>query len=170
MPIDSCPHTFRALANEMLPADMTRMRRAMSSPLNMLDFGTRGIGPKTILKKLDKQEDFSGCYVLLDGGVPVYVGISRSIVARLESHMKGADYYTATLAYRMAVVDFPHKLTANEAMKDAEFMRLFSAKRDLLRTFQVAFIEMHDPITMCLFEVYCAMELDTATWNSFRTH
>jgi len=55
-------------------------------------------------------------------------------------------------------------------MKDDDFLRLFAARRDSLKTLHVAFIETDDPFDMYLFEVYCAMELDTCRWNSLRTH
>ena len=170
MPIDDCPHTFQTLATDVLPAHMARLREAIASPISMRDFGTKGIGPATILKRLHRNSDFSGCYVLLDGGDPIYVGISRKIVRRLLDHTKGGDYYTATLAYRMAKVEHPNSQTANDAMKDAAFMALFESKKAHIASLNVAFIGLDDPIEMYLFEVYCAMELDTFRWNSFRTH
>ena len=170
MTIDGCNNSFDVLASEVLPARMERMREAIRQPHRMADYAVRGDGPKTILKRLNKQEDFSGCYVFLDDNTPIYVGISRSLVQRLLYHVKGADYYTATLAYRMARAEHGNAQTAKEAMKDADFMRLFGAKKDFLKTLRVAFIEMNDPIEMYLFEVYCAMQLDTSNWNSFRTH
>ncbi len=170
MAIDDCPYSFQQLAAEILPAHMDRMRQALSSPHSMVEFGTRGIGEKTILKRLNRRSDFSGCYVLLEAKTPLYVGISRTIVQRLCSHVKGADYYTATLAYRMAVAEYPNRQTANQAMKDAEFMRLFAEKKEYLKALHVAFIEMTDPVEMYLFEAYCAMQLDTSVWNTFRTH
>ena len=170
MPIDDCPHTFQALARDVLPAHMVRMREAIASPISMQDFGTKGIGPATILNRLQRDSDFSGCYVLLGGEEPIYVGISRKIVQRLLNHTRGRDYYTATLAYRMAKVEHPNAQTAKEAMKDAAFVALFESKKAHIASLNVAFIEIDDPIEMCLFEVYCAMELDTSRWNSFRTH
>lgn len=169
MAIDGCKHSFHNLASKVLPAHMNRMREAISQPHSMGGFGVTGIGAKTILKRLKKQRDFSGCYVLLGRRGSIYVGISRSVVQRLLGHVKGTDYYTATLAYKMARKEHGIDQTANEAMKDDAFMRRFAAKKDFLKTLHVAFIEIDDPIGMHLFEVYCAMELDTSFWNSFRT-
>ena len=56
------------------------MRKAILQPHSMIDFGTKGIGSKTILKKLKRHEDFSGCYALLEGRTPIYAGISRFVV------------------------------------------------------------------------------------------
>lgn len=170
MPIDDCPHTFHHLVTEILPAHMQRMRQAIGSPNALGQFGTRGIGPKTILKRWNRSTDPSGCYVLLDNDTPIYVGISRSIVQRLTDHIKGGDNFTATLAYKMARAEHPTSQTANDAMKDASFMSIFAKNKDYLTTLHVAFIDISDPIELCLFEIYCAMQLDTCRWNTFRTH
>ena len=39
-----------------------------------------------------------------------------------------------------------------------------------LRSLNVAFIEIGNPLELYLFEAYCAMELDTSEWNTFETH
>ena len=51
-----------------------------------------------------------------------------------------------------------------------EFRAAFNEAQALLRTCTVAFIEIPNPLEQYLFEAYCAMELDTAEWNTFRTH
>ncbi len=170
MPIDDCPHSFETLTRKILPGHMCQMREAIESPMRMRHFGTKGVGSKTILSMMNRRDDFSGCYVLVRGRKPIYVGISRSVVNRLQGHVKGRDHYTATLAYQMAFASCRWDGSRSEAMEDKPFMRLFEAKKAVVSKLGVATVEIDDPVTLCLFEVYCAMKLDTARWNSFRTH
>lgn len=55
-------------------------------------------------------------------------------------------------------------------MKDGKFRNAFDEAKALLRDCAVAFIEIDSPLELYLFEAYCAMELDTCEWNTFRTH
>jgi predicted GIY-YIG superfamily endonuclease len=170
MAIDGCRKTFAELAAETLPGDMERIRKEMQSPLQLTEFCTSGRGVRTIVKRLRKQDDFSGCYVLLRKGKPFYVGISRRVVTRLRQHGKGTTQFDASLAYRMAKDKVQHHMTRAAAMKDLGFRRAFDGAKRLLIGSSVAFIEIQDPVELYLFEAYCAMELDTHEWNTFRTH
>jgi predicted GIY-YIG superfamily endonuclease len=169
--IDSCTSTFAELAAVVLPSYMRRLRTAMEKPLSLTEFCIAGVGVKTILRQqLGRASDFSGCYVLLRDGKPFYVGISRGVVGRLRQHGTGKTHYDASLAYRMAFKKEPHKTTRNDAMKNAEFLRAFRKAQQLLNGSSVAFIEISNPLELYLFEGYCAMQLDTSEWNTFRTH
>lgn len=55
-------------------------------------------------------------------------------------------------------------------MKDTDFLRAFAEAQALLLDCHVAFVEIENPLELYLFEAYCAMELDTCEWNTFRTH
>ncbi len=55
-------------------------------------------------------------------------------------------------------------------MNDPAFRAAFEEAQTLLRGCTVAFIEIPNPLELYLFEAYCAMELDTCEWNTFRTH
>lgn len=69
------------------------------------------------------------------------------------------------------VTDKPkHKFTRNEAMNDPAFRQAFDEAKQLLNGCSVAIVPIHNPVELYLFEAYCAMELDTGEWNSFRTH
>jgi predicted GIY-YIG superfamily endonuclease len=168
--IDACTSTFGNLAAVALPQYMAQLRTAMSQPRPLAEFCIRGVGTRTILRQLGRHDDFSGCYVLLREDKPFYVGISRSVVSRLSQHGKGKTHFDASLAYRMACAKMPHAKTRGEAMKDRAFYRVFSEAQELLRASKVAFIEIRNPLELYLFEAYCAMELDTCEWNTFRTH
>jgi predicted GIY-YIG superfamily endonuclease len=168
MLIDGCPHSFKQLADEMLPSDMTRMRVALASSLPMKNL-VKG-GKASILRELKKRADFPGCYVLIENDTPFYVGISRGVVARLIQHVRGKTHFDASLAYRMACTSSPHKLRRSEAMKDAAFSRAFQSEQQRIRNMRAAVIEIREDLELYLFEVYCALELGTAEHNSFRTH
>jgi hypothetical protein len=169
MTIDGCRHDFPGLASEVLPAHMKELKAAMTRPLSMADFSKRGEGVRSLLAKHGLEEDFSGCYVLVDPQ-PIYVGISRGVFARLRQHVTGRTHFDASLAYRMAKEDAPHKHTRDAAMGDVTFKKLFESKRDFLRKLKVATVTIDCPVELHLFEVYAALALKTSKWNTFRTH
>jgi len=149
---------------------MKRMRQAMAKSWQMTLFGTKGVGPKGILERLDLGSDFTGCYVLLENTEPIYVGISRTVVQQLIQHVKGRTHCDASLAYRIASENLPHSLQRAAAMKDPVFKKEFNKAQDYLKSLNVAFIEIQNDLELYLFEVYCAMEFKTSKWNTFRTH
>jgi len=55
-------------------------------------------------------------------------------------------------------------------MEDAGFRGEFEKAQQYLRGLSVAFIEIENPLELYVFEAYAAMALDTAEWNTFRTH
>jgi predicted GIY-YIG superfamily endonuclease len=177
MPIDACPSTFAELAAVILPSHMAKLRQAMTTPFRLADFSAPGVGAKTFLKGLGRSKDFSGCYLILDGSKPMYVGISRRVVHRLQAHCKGNSHFSATLAYSMAKgklsqgsVGEPREMTRDAAMKDVALREAFNTAKQVLRNCNVAFIEIPNPVELYLFEVYAALEFDTGEWNTFRTH
>ena len=70
----------------------------------------------------------------------------------------------------MATNKTGHKMKRADAMQDPVFRKAFDEARALLRGCSVAFIDIDNPLELYLFEAYCAMELDTCEWNTFRTH
>jgi len=170
MAIDDCPYTFRQLTRQRLPQRMRELRRAMRHARRMGDFARPRIGPATLLREMHKSEDFCGCYVLIERRKPFYVGISRRVVHRLIQHVRGRSHYDASLAYRIACGTKRHSLTRRKAMQEKAFKGAFQKAKDRLRRMKVAFVEINDPVELHLFEVYCAMELHTGRWNTFRTH
>ena len=88
----------------------------------------------------------------------------------MRQHSTGSTEFNATLAYRMACEKVAHEMTRADAMKDPAFRAAFNEAQQLLRGCSVAFIEIKNPLELYLFEAYCAMELDTAAWNTFETH
>jgi len=170
VPIDGCIASFAELTVDALPKYMKEMRAAMKRPRPLADFCKKGLGVKSIACELGRERDFSGCYVLIRDAEPFYVGISRGVIGRLRQHGTGKTHFDASLAYRMACQRVTHELTRDQAMKDSTFLKAFEEARELLVGCDVASIEITNPLELYLFEAYCAMELDTHRWNTFRTH
>jgi hypothetical protein len=128
------------------------------------------VGARGIAKRLILPGDFPGCYLFQEGTRAIYVGISRSVLGRIRQHLRGKTHFDASLAYRMAKRKMPTRLQRTEAMQDAAFQVVFEECQAYLRTLQVSFIPIENDLVIYLFEAYCAIELDTADWNTFRTH
>ncbi len=169
MTIDDCHYSFQELAIDILPAHMKRMRDAIANPLPMEKFGCKGVGIARTLDHIKRENDFAGCYVLLDRNQPIYVGISRTVAQRLLQHIKGRTHNDASLAYRIASDHYPHSLKRAVIMKHHAFKEEFEKAKAYCKSLKVAFIEIQNDLELYLFEVYCAMELNTK-WNTFRTH
>jgi hypothetical protein len=170
MPIDGCTHKWPHLSSVVLPDYMAKMRAAIATPIAMRTFAEEKKGAGHCAKHLGLNGDFSGCYVLIEHGKPIYAGISRGVVKRLIQHVRGDDENSASLAYRMAAHKNPHKLRRKVAMAKPAFRAAFESKRAFLCSLDVAFIEIDCPVELYAFELYCSLELDTGQWNTFRTH
>lgn len=170
MPIDNCTDTFDKLASIVLPSHLTRLVGALAHPIPAQKFVGFKSPTKVALSRTGRSTDFPGCYVFINAGKPVYVGISRGVVKRLVQHLNFQSHNTASLAYRIASEDFPHEMKRDQAMKDDEFREVFLSAQGRLREMSVAFIEIGNDLELYLFEVMAAMHFDTAIWNTFRTH
>jgi len=174
MPLHDCRHTFGELAATVLPQHMTHLRSAMKDSRPMEAFARVGVGVKNLLREFGLPRDFAGCYVLIDNGLPTYVGISRGVIGRLRQHVFGKTHFDASLAFRIALKSHPDRtiesLTRSEAMDDPLFGTSFSEAQTYLRSLHVAFVAIENPLELYVFEPYCAIELDTHQWNSFETH
>src|SRR5437867_787776 len=93
---------------------MAELRKKMIAPHKMADFAVEGIGVRSLLQRFQLEDDFRGCYVLLEAQRPVYVGISQGVLQRLRQHVRGATRFDASLAYRMAASRRPHGLTRSD--------------------------------------------------------
>ena len=170
MAIDGCQHSFGELASDVLPKYMAELRRRMANPFALSEFAVERIGVAALCGRFALATDFSGCYVLLETGRPIYVGISRVVLQRLRQHVRGTTHFDASLAYLIAASRQPHNQTRSGAMADATFRAGFREAQAYLRGLQVAFLEIANPLELYLFEAFAAMELDTCEWNTFETH
>ena len=170
MSIDNCQYTFHQLASGVFPRYMAVLRSQIEKPTPMAEFAIKGVGVAALSRKFNHNSDFGGCYVLIDGTHPIYVGISRNVLQRLRQHVRGTSHFDATLAYGIATAKQRHKMTRTEAMANKDFHAVFTESQHYIKALSVAFIEITNPLELHLFEAFCAMELDTSKWNTFKTH
>jgi hypothetical protein len=120
--------------------------------------------------------DAPGIYLFSEGGRPVYVGQSRKLRTRLKQHTGVTrDQNQASFAFNLAKREAARAGLDIERWRkvlqaDPAFTPHFDAARAQVAAMDVQFIELPDPITRTLFEVYAALALDTAEFNSFETH
>ena len=170
MPIDEYEHSFDHLTESELPSLLANLKEDMGNERAMADFAIDGVGVATLCRNLELPSDFSGCYVLVENGKPIYVGISRSVLQRLRQHVRGSTHFDASLAYRIAAKRTPHKHTRSVAMEKEDFKMEFDWAKDYLRSLNVAYVRIPNPLVLYVFEPYCAMHFDTSEWNTFETH
>lgn len=170
MHIDGCTHTFQELAERVLPAHLERLRAALRAPWPASAFAQPKMGPRTLAARFGLKGDFSGCYALMEHQQPVYVGISRSVLARVRQHMLGRSHFDASLAYLIAQRRRPTKGERSANMQKVEFRLAFEEAQAYLRGLNVAAIEIDNALELHVFEAYAAMAFGTSEWNTFRTH
>jgi predicted GIY-YIG superfamily endonuclease len=170
MAIDKYVFSFEQLVTSDLPQYMAQLESSVKNPRSMDDFAVSGVGIRGICRQFSLKCDFPGCYVLLDGPTAVYVGISGNVLQRLRQHVRGATHFDASLAYRIACDRMPHKHTRSRAMEEVLFKAEFDKAKAYLRSLQVAYVEIDNPLVLYVFEPYCAMRFDTSKWNTFETH
>ena len=170
MPIDDCKHTFEELATLVMPSHFKRLQAAIQSPIQAESLVGFKSPTRQVLSRFNRTKDFPGCYVFIDGEKPIYVGISRGVLKRLVQHLNCESHYSATLLYRMASEDYPHEMKRDQAMRDEQFKAVFFSAQERLRQMKIAYVEIENDLELYLFEIFASMKLDTATWNTFRTH
>ena len=170
MAIDQYEHDFQYLVESDLAEHMQKLQEAMTKPLPMSEFAIDGLGVVGLCNRYRLEADFSGCYVLMDGDSPIYVGISKSVLQRLRQHVRGTTHFDASLAYRIVARNMPHNHTRSRAMEEDDFKEQFDRAKAYLRGLNVAFVEIVNPLVLYVFEPYCAMTFDTSDWNTFETH
>ena len=149
---------------------MRRLQEALASPWQASIFAEPGIGPGTIAQQLGRDGDFKGCYVLCDGGRPIYVGISRTLLARVRQHLTGTTHFNASLPYLMAQRKVEMRGSRDEAMQNPDFRTVFVDRQQYLRSCTISAVEINNAVELYLFEIYAAMNLGTGEWNTFETH
>jgi hypothetical protein len=149
---------------------MRQLQLAMEKPLPASLFTIPDNGPVSIARSLVRKSDFSGCYVLIENSRPIYVGISRGVLGRIRQHFTGKTHFNASLAYAIAQRQRPTKGMRSHVMNAPEFKEAFASAQSKLRSMQVSFVQIENPLELYLFEAFAAIELSTHEWNTFRTH
>jgi predicted GIY-YIG superfamily endonuclease len=138
---------------------------------------------KPLLKKEEiftKQASFpkKGIYVFFENNKPIYVGRSNNIKQRLNGHRsQGSDRFSATFAFRLAVNEYEKRyrestkgIRRQSLEKDQNFSVIFREAKARVSVMGIKTVDIDDPITQTLFEVYAAMKLGTLEFNSFDNH
>lgn len=149
---------------------MGRLRRELAQLKPVSLFAQDKVGPASIARQCNLAGDFSGCYVLVDGDTPIYVGISRKVLNRLRQHVRGRTHFDASFAYAIAQRRQPTAGSRGATMATPKFRAAFDEAQKYLRGLSVAFIAIDNPLELYVFEAYAAMSLGTHQWNTFRTH
>jgi len=169
-PVDGCNTSFRDLAASVLPDHFSRLEESIKSPFPAKWVREPGIGEVKLLKRIQRQLDFPGCYVFIENTHPLYVGISRGVIGRLYQHLTANNHFSGSLAYFIAKCQYDPGGTREHNMTDAGFRTLFEDSQIRLEQCSIATVEIGNPVELHLFEVYAAMELQTGEFNTFRTH
>ena len=116
-----------------------------------------------------------GIYLFSEGVTPTYVGQTRNLRERLRQQTSPASRENqASLAWRIALAAArdardPMSGTAKEVKAD-EQAEMFRSAKQRVAAMSVRFIELADPVTRAVFEVYAAQALGTDEFNSGETH
>lgn len=119
-----------------------------------------------------------GIYVFYENEIPLYVGRTgrkgRFKTRLLEHGRPSSGHNTATFAFLIAK-EKARKLEMNLTKprdileKDSEFKKIYLEAKERVSNMKIKVIEINDPITQTLFEVYAALELETL-YNEWGTH
>jgi hypothetical protein len=117
-----------------------------------------------------------GIYFFSEGPNPIYVGQSRSIRQRLKQHTSAKSHENqAPLAFNIALKEAEQQnlalpRTRKEIEADPAFQPLFAAALARVAAMKVQFVELDDPVTRTIFEVYAARSLGSDEFNTWETH
>jgi hypothetical protein len=168
--IDDCNNSFSVLATDILPVHFARLKENIKSPFPASWIRESGVGQSILLQRLGRNKDFPGCYVFIEQGNPLYVGISRGVIGRLFQHLTSNNHFSGSLAYYIAKRQNDPGGTREQNMTNVTFRALFNDSQKRLEHCSIATVEIYNAVELHLFEVYAAMELGTGEFNTFRTH
>jgi len=166
---------FEEICRDRLPEYLDALCERVVRPFPLSQITVAGVGEKTAISMITEAfgmplSDFPGAYVLIENGSPIHVGISKHVVGRLVQHLKGKTHFSASLAYKMAVMDTSVSGRRSDNMNDPSFMDRFRVSQERIGRCGVAVIEIDDPIELYLFEVFASLEIRTLHYNHFETH
>lgn len=114
-----------------------------------------------------------GVYIIYENGRPVFVGRSDKMRIRIKEHARqSSSHNKAELAFGIAKKIAEQKyIDVNRPRikleRDPIFADLFASAKERVGRMWVRVIEVEDPITRILFEIYAAITLDTLEYNDF---
>jgi GIY-YIG catalytic domain len=115
-----------------------------------------------------------GIYLFSEGPNPIYVGQTRDLQQRLRQHTSPSSREnSAPLAFNIALGEARQDQsidtsgTRKEIAARRAFDALFGAARERVAQMSVQVIELDDPVTRTIFEVYAARVLQTGRLGAF---
>lgn len=170
MSLHDCKHGFLDLAKEIFPEYMRLLRQSVITPISGQSFYTPGIGMQSIRKNYGNNgKDFRGCYVFIENGLPLYVGISKHVLYRLHSHLNAKNHQGSNFIYKVA-----NKATKISHLRKSptsvEYKSSFQVALERVRQCDLAWVAIPNALEVYLFEAYACMELGTKDYNDFETH
>lgn len=118
----------------------------------------------------------AGIYLFSEGPNPIYVGQSRNLHQRLRQHTAtSSKENSAPFAFNLALREAEARGvdttgTRREVAARPEFAVIFRDARKRVAEMNVQVVEVDDPVTRTVFEVYAARILGTDEFNSWDTH
>lgn len=139
-----------------------------------------GVGLKSTQEKLKniyqlrkKDKDFQGIYLFFIDEEPIYTGISRVVLKRVQQHVKGSSHFTSSLCYKMGAnyyeeINGKKHCGGRKGLCFKTYSEPFKIK--LRDSAQVAILPVESAIELYLLECYVAVEAKTHFYNRFETH
>ena len=118
-------------------------------------------------KGVVSQEGQAGIYALEERDQIVYVGRTRNLRKRLRSHISFSKRANkASFAFRRTRIETGKQATyktrdaKKTLMKDPVFVEAYIRHIERIKQMTVRFVEIADPVTQYLFELYAHLEYD----------
>lgn len=125
-------------------------------------------------KGIVAQKGKAGIYAFFEGGNAVHVGRTRDLGRRLRGHIS-RSHYSASFAFKRTRQERGLKATyvtkgsRADLVKDPEFATAFHRHIAIVKTLQVRFVEVPDPLQQYLLELYACLEYGLGL-DEFDTH
>jgi hypothetical protein len=195
--VDGHSEPFAELSSKLLPSLYAKLATQIHRPIPLSIFKKEGNGPATLRKSNDLKlhlegldddlqtasehtaairnqgnldvtcHDFAALYVILSGCRPFYVGITRAVLRRLQSHVRNSTHNTGSLFYQLVKDVAGHAGPRQDLDMTSEKAKVI---QNWLGEQSVAILPLASPVERYALELYAAMELKTGRWNTFETH
>lgn len=127
--------------------------------------------------KLPHNMPAAGVYLLSERSVPLYVGRSNRMRARLQEHCRpSSGHNAAPFAFRLAreasgriKASYAREGSRLQLERDPDFKRAFDLAKQRIRQMEIRFVEETNSLSQGLLEIYAALACG-ARYNDFDTH
>jgi len=116
-----------------------------------------------------------GIYVFYEDNKPIYVGRSRNLKSRILNHSRpSSSHFSASFAFLLArqktdCLRTKDNRSRGQLEKDPKFAVVFKEQKERIARMKIKAVEIEDPNTQAIFEIYCSEKLCTP-YNDFDTH